>query len=131
MVVKFVTKNGSRITSIAAMRTAPSLSRVELLTLKGRSPKHCSGSHRKNSAVLEALFETIDRSGRAKACRFFLCFGRPGRTAPEKVFPPTDADHRCINLSQRGSHHQAHSGTNQCDSKALRREANVPRSNLA
>src|SRR5215469_3663605 len=77
MVVKFVTKNGSRITSIAAMRTAPSLSRVELMTLKGRSPKHCSGSHRKNSAVLEALFET-----------------------------PTDADHRCINLSQRGSHHQ-------------------------
>ena len=102
MVVKFVTKNGSRITSIAAMRTAPSLSRVELMTLKGRSPKHCSGSHRKNSAVLEALFET-----------------------------PTDADHRCINLSQRGSHHQAHSGMNQCDSKALRREANVPRNNLA
>jgi hypothetical protein len=57
----------------------PSLSRVELMTLKGRSPKHRGGSHRKNSAVLEALFETIDRSGRAKACRFFLCFGRAGR----------------------------------------------------
>src|SRR5262249_62402501 len=59
--------------------TAPSLSRVELVTLKGRSPKHRGGSHRKNSAVLEALFETIDRSGRAEACRFFLCFGRAGR----------------------------------------------------
>jgi hypothetical protein len=52
------------------MRTALSLSRVELMTLKGRSPKHRGGSHRKNGAVLEALFETIDRSGRAESLSF-------------------------------------------------------------
>jgi Phage integrase family len=65
--------------SIAQCGRPPSLSRVELMTLKGRSPKHRGGSHRKNSEVLEALFETIDRSGRAETCRFFLCFGRAGR----------------------------------------------------
>jgi hypothetical protein len=122
-----------------------------VMTLKGRSPE--GGSHRKNSAVLEALFEMIERSAGLKLvvsfsfaragrpmgswlCRLMArCLGRPfsasSRRCAEQGLSPTDADHRCINLSQRGSHHQAHSGLNQCDSKALRREANVPRNNLA
>jgi hypothetical protein len=47
-----------------------------VMTLKGRSPK--GGSHRKNSAVLEALFEMIERSAGLKLVVSF-CFGRAGR----------------------------------------------------
>jgi hypothetical protein len=34
-------------------------SRVELMTVKGRIPKHRGGRHRKNSAVLKPLLEAI------------------------------------------------------------------------
>jgi hypothetical protein len=49
-----------------------------VMTLKGRSPK--GATHRKNSAVLEALFEMIERSAAVKLV--VSCFGRGGRPWP-------------------------------------------------
>ena len=44
-----------------------------VMTLKGRSPK--GGGHRKNSAVLEALFEMIERSAGLKLVVSFCASG--------------------------------------------------------
>ena len=89
MVVKFVTKNGSRIhgppytkaeEADFYRRNADGPVRVELITVKRRSRKHRGGHHRKNNAVLEALFETIARSGRAETPLLIIvvCNGSPG-----------------------------------------------------